>query len=89
MGVAAEIGGVGDGFADDKAAGDRGGGFMVIAIRADIADMGGGEGNNLSGVGGVGEDFLIAGHRRVEADFTRGTAGAADAVAGKHCPIGQ
>ena len=36
----------------------------VLAIGADIADMGEGEGDDLPGIGGIGQDLLIAGHRR-------------------------
>ena len=41
----------------------------VLLVGSDHADMREGEGDDLPGVGGVGEDFLIAGHRRVEADL--------------------
>ena len=44
-------------------------GFDIFVVGADIADMGKGEGDDLRGVGRVGENFLIAGHGGVEADF--------------------
>ena len=66
----AVIGRIGDGSLDDAAL-DRGGGgeiggFEVVIIGADIADVGKGEGDDLAGIGLVGEDFLIAGHGGVE-----------------------
>ena len=53
----------------------------VLVVGADIADMGEGEGDDLAGVGGVGEDLLVAGHRGVEADLARRVADRADAAA--------
>src|SRR5262249_22220104 len=41
----------------------------VLGIGADIADMREGEGDDLPGIGRIGQDLLIAGHRRVEADL--------------------
>jgi hypothetical protein len=41
----------------------------VLVVGADIADMREGEGDDLPGIGRVGQDFLIAGHRGVEADL--------------------
>ena len=43
--------------------------FDVFVIGADIADVREGEGDDLAGIGRVGEDFLIAGHGGVEAHF--------------------
>ena len=44
-------------------------GFDVVFVGADIADMREGEGDDLAGIGRVGEDFLIARHGGVEADL--------------------
>ncbi len=46
----------------------------IVVIGADIADMGEGEGDDLPGIGWIGEDFLIAGHGRIEADLAHGLA---------------
>ena len=65
-------------------AAERGGGvddLDVLVVDADDPDMGEGEGDDLGGVGGVGEDFLVARHRRVEADLADRRAGRADAEA--------
>ena len=53
----------------------------VLVVDADDADMGKGEGDDLRGVGRVGQDLLVAGHRRVEADLADRRAGRADAEA--------
>ena len=80
----AVVRGVGDVGLEDAAAHARGGcevrGFDVLVIGADIADMGEGEGDDLAGIGGIGEDFLIAGDGGVEADFSDGIARGADAM---------
>ena len=47
----------------------------VFFVGADIADMREGEGDDLPGIGRVGEDFLIAGHGGVEADLADRMAG--------------
>ena len=45
---------------------------------ADIADMGKGEGDDLPGIGRIGQYFLIAGDRCVEAHLAHRGAGGAD-----------
>ncbi len=76
--------------ADGAGAGDRIEVLDVLVIGADIADMREGEGDDLAGIGRVGEDFLVAGQRRVEADLgdggTRGAQAAAldDGAVGQH-----
>ena len=64
-------------------------GFDVLVVDADDSDMREGEGDDLGGVGGVGEDFLVAGHRRVEADLADRRAGRADAEALDQRAIGK
>ncbi len=61
----------------------------VLLVHADIADMREGEGDDLPGIGRVGQDFLIAGHRRVEADLARRLADGAEAEAFQHRAISQ
>ena len=43
--------------------------FMVLGIGPDIADMRKGESDDLAGIGRIGHDLLITGHRCIEADF--------------------
>ena len=61
----------------------------VLLVGADIADMREREGDDLSGIGGVGEDFLIAGHRGVEAHLADRVAGGAEAEAFEHGAVGE
>ena len=61
----------------------------VLVVDADVADVREGEGDDLPGVGGVGQDLLIAGHRRVEADLADGLAGRADAVTLDRGAVGE
>ena len=44
-------------------------GFVVVAIRADISDVGIRQANNLAGIAGVGENFLITGEAGIKNDF--------------------
>ena len=71
----AEIGGLGDIGPEHQPARRRLGGFQVFRVGPDIADMGEGEGDYLAGIGGIGEDFLIAGDRGVETDLDRKSVG--------------
>ncbi len=64
-------------------------GLDVVLVGADIADMGKGEGDDLPGVGRVGEDLLIAGHGGIEADLADGVTGGAEPMALQHGPVGQ
>ena len=56
----------------------------IFVVGADISDVGKREGDDLPGIGGIGEDLLIAGHRCVEADLADGMAGVAEANAFEH-----
>jgi len=56
----------------------------VVLVGADIADMREREGDDLPGVGGIGEDLLVAGHGGVEADLAHRMAGCAKAQAFEH-----
>ena len=81
---------LGDVGAEHAAAHARRGGearrLDVVGVGADIADMGEGEGDDLPGIGRIGQDLLIAGHRRVEADLAHRNAGGARALAFDHVP---
>ena len=91
--LGAEIRRVGAGRAEDGA--DRAGalveidGFDVFVVGPDIADVGEGEGDDLRGVGRVREDFLIAGHGGVEADFADRLADGAEPIALDHFAAGE
>ncbi len=62
-------------------------GLDVFGIRADIADMRKGDCDDLPGIAGVRQDFLIAGHRCVETDFAGGIARSAEAITPKYRTI--
>ncbi len=61
----------------------------VFFVGADIADMREGEGDDLPGIGGIGEDLLIARHRGVEADLADRVPGRAQSEAFQNGPVGQ
>src|ERR1051326_1395031 len=67
----APVAGVGNVDAHDEAARRGRQRLDVLGIGPDIADMREGEGDDLPGVGGVGHDLLVAGHRGIEADFAQ------------------
>src|SRR5581483_6403328 len=69
-------------FADDEALDLRLAGFAVVVVDAVIADQRIGHCHDLSLVGRVGDDFLIAGHAGVEHNFASRFTGGAKAAAG-------
>ena len=70
--------------ADDEAGEVRPAAFDVLGVDAVVADLRVGHRDDLPAVAGVGEDLLVAGHRRVEADFAVDFAGGADGGAGEY-----
>ena len=85
----APVGGLGRVPLHHHARGHRLGGLVVLGIDADIADMGEGEGHHLAGIGRVGHDFLVTGHRGVEAQLGGGLADGAEPDAGEDRPVGE
>ena len=87
------VGGRGDGGMHDHPAQTRRGRHIdrldILLVGADIADMREGERDDLAGIGGIGEDFLVAGHRRVETDFADRVSGGAEAEAFDDGPVGE
>ena len=75
--------------ADRAVAGSRRQVLDVLVIGTDIADVGEGEGDNLAGIGGIGEDFLVAGQGRVEADFGFHNAVGTQTLPLDHGAVGQ
>jgi hypothetical protein len=71
----APVGRQGGKFADDQAFNIRLGRFFILAIGADVPDMRIGKTNNLSGITGIGENFLIAGETGIENDFATAAGG--------------
>ena len=86
-GLAAPVADDGGEFADDEAAGLGRGGLGVLVVDAVVADHRRGHGDDLAEVGGIGDDFLVAGHRRVENALARNGGGGAKSAAVKHRTI--
>ena len=85
----AEVRRVGDRRPQHHAAGMAVGGFDVLVVGADVADVGKGEGDELAGVGGIGQDLLVAGHRGVEHELTDHGAPSAQSLADERRAIGE
>ena len=62
---------------------------MIVVIGADIADMGKSEGDDLFGIGGIGEDLLIAGQGGVEAHLALDRPFRAETVTFDHGSVGK
>ena len=71
------------------AGGDRVGGLVVLGVHPDVADVREGEGDDLPGIGGIGHDLLVAGHRGVEAELAHRDPGGAEAAAVEDLPVGE
>src|SRR5690606_13957902 len=54
----------------------------VFPIDAVVPDLGIGHRDNLSAIAGIGEDLLVAGHRRIKDDLSVYLAGSAERDAG-------
>jgi hypothetical protein len=76
-------------FADDQRFDVRAGRFFIVKIGADIADVRIGEANDLPGVAGVGENFLITGEAGIENDFAAAARDGASRTAVKYAPVFQ
>ncbi len=87
------VGGIGDRRLEDRTHGTgpprRRQVLDVLAVRADIADVRKRERDDLAGIGRIGQYFLIAGQRGVEAQFRLGFARGAETQSLEHCPVGQ
>ena len=81
--------GCGDGLAQNASPDRRRRRLDVFGVGADVTDVGEGEGDDLAGVGGIGEDFLIAGHRGIEADLAHRLADGPGAPAPEYRSVGQ
>jgi len=61
--------------------------FFIEAVGADVADVGVGKADDLTGVTRVGENFLIAGERGIENDFAAAARARAGGTALKYAPV--
>jgi hypothetical protein len=74
-------------FADDQGFDVRALGFFVVQIRANVADVRIGETDDLPGVAGVGENFLVTGEAGIENDFAAAARDSAGRAAVKSAPV--
>ena len=74
-------------FADDEALDIRLRGFLVVEIGAHVADMRIGEADDLPGIAGVGENFLVAGEAGIENDFAAAARARSSRASMKHAPV--
>jgi hypothetical protein len=65
----------------------RTGGFLVVGIGSDVADVRIGERNDLAGIAWIGEYFLIAGEAGVENDFAAAARSCAGRAAVKYASV--
>jgi len=63
--------------------------FLIFKIRADISDVRISQADNLPGVTGVGENFLITGEAGIENDFAAAARDRARRAAVKDAPVLQ
>ena len=75
--------------ADHEAGGIDLRGFQILGRGAGIADVRIGERDDLAGVGGIGEDFLVSGQRGIENDFASGVALGSDGLAAEDGTVRQ
>jgi hypothetical protein len=73
--------------AQDDAARRHGRRLEIGAVDADIADMREGEGDDLPGIGGIGDDLLISRHAGIEAHLANARADRADAFSPKNAAV--
>jgi len=87
--LAAPVGSATRQIANDQAGRIVGIGFKILGIATGIADMRIGQRDDLAAIRGVGQNFLIARHRRVENHFAAGDAIGAYGLALEYRPIGE
>ena len=72
---------------DDQARSHRSLRFLIFRVTAGVADMRVGQGHDLTRVGGVGQDLLVTGHRRIENRFADGVPACPDTAAAKNAAV--
>ena len=87
--VGAEVAHAAAVLADDEAGQMRLVAFDVLGVDAVVADLRVGHRDDLAAIARIGEDFLIAGHRGVEADLAVDLAVGAEGSAGKDRSVFQ
>jgi CO/xanthine dehydrogenase Mo-binding subunit len=62
-------------------------GLLVVEIRADVADVRIREADNLAGITGVGEYFLVAGEAGIKNNFAAATGVSTRRTPVKYAPV--
>ena len=75
--------------ADDEPGQVRPAALDVFGVHPVVADLGVGHRDDLPAVARIGQDFLVAGHRGVEADFAVDLAGGAEGRSGEDGSVFQ
>ncbi len=63
--------------------------FFVVKIRANVSNVWIGQADDLPGVAGVGENFLVSGEAGIENDFAAAARDRAGRAAVKYAPVFQ
>jgi hypothetical protein len=64
-------------------------GLFVFKVRADVSDVRVSEADNLAGIAGIGENFLVTGEAGIENDFAAAAREGARRAAVKYAPVFQ
>ena len=64
-------------------------GFFIVEIRANVSNMRISETDNLAGVAGIGENFLVSGKAGIKNDFAAAARDRAGRAAVKYAPVFQ
>ena len=73
----------------EKAGSVIGVGFKIFRIATGVADMRIGQRNDLTTIGWIGEDFLIAGHRGIKNNFATGQTICTDGLPLENRTVGE
>lgn len=63
--------------------------FFIFGVRADISDVRISQTDDLPGIAGVGENFLVTGEAGIENDFAAAARDRASSAAVKDAPVFQ
>ena len=76
-------------FADNERFDVRPRRFLIVEVRSHVSDVRIGQADNLSGIAGVGENFLVSGETGIENDFPAAARDRARRAAVKDAPVFQ
>jgi hypothetical protein len=61
--------------------------FFIVEIRSNVSDVRVSEADNLPGITGIGENFLISGEAGIKNDFSAAARDRAGRAAVKYAPV--